>query len=962
MEDLSGLSWAASAASDTPPMSNASYYPSLRPTPPISGRSTPLSAQTANGPLKPSAGAPIKTSTPTNDSFSNLVSFTPTTSTKTLSLQEQQKRLEEEKAKQEDERRKQFDAHFGVHKPQLRQTNGNGRATSDLGLASTTSSGTEGYGTEQLSSAVNKPFANIAIQPQLKPADDVEDLLAAFDTTAPVDTSSNFPVPLNSSNSYGTSGVGKDVSTSRAAPQAALFDLAGQNMSREQVAENEDDLFGLGGMNHTSARLAPTQAERVEEDDVLGLLGKPVSELPPRTSVERQTSPEDGNSVDHPRRDKHPQDQAVAELVEMGFSAEKSMQALGQTDTGLDIQAAVGWLLSQAHKESRQEHRGRASLDGTRRWSNDRNAKPNGHKVAQNTGNLRGDAQMPAWIRQESRSNSTQRRQDSNSPANGDKDATQYAAEIGSNLFKSVNSLWKTGIKKIEQTVGEYNSDSDSSQPKWMRTPADGIRRTKVSTPGVPTATDADTNEKLSPEDGFQQRASNGPPQTSITDEALMLESSNSRPTQRTAGRSTQPNSRLPPSSMSSREPSPASTLGSTNQRASQPGYLQRQHVHVVPKAKLSRALIDEQSSVAYVSPARRKRPPPKPADSEPNLLADSPPVPQAPRSSSTAPTIQQRLLTRPQAPPKHPPPLTNITTRPKAPPRKIPPVSTSALSSSSAHRQKGADAFKLGDYAAAHAAYTSALSPLPDQHPLTIIILCNRALTNLKIGEPKAAVSDTDTALSLIGPSHGEGETIDLGPNEPPKAMRDFYGKALMRKAEALEQMERWSDAAKVWREAIESGHGGSTSIQGRDRSEKAAGRSSHPSAPAARTRPPPPSAKPAPPPKKQSALDALSSQPAPSAEAVRRLRAANAAAERADDEKFALADSVDARLAAWKGGQQENLRALLGSLDTVLWSEAGWKKVGLHELVLAGKVKVVYMRGIAKVHPDKVRCFFFS
>lgn len=957
MDDLSGLSWAANTASDKrPPMSTTSHYPSLRVTPPTSGRSTPFSAAPQNGPLKPSLGVSTRTSTPTNDSFSNLVSFSSATSTKTLSLQEQQKRLEEQKAKQEDERKKAFDAHFGNPESHLRQNNGTGKGTFDHTLNSTTSSRAEGYGTQKLSSAINKPFASIAAQPHSKPADNDEDLLAAFDSTAPVDTASNFPVPPDPSNGHRTSSASQHLSVTKPTHHSALLDLAGHDASRKQVADDEDDPFGLGRMNHTSARLAPIHADGVDEDDVLGLLGKPVSELPPHTSVERQTWHEDGTSVVHSRNDKHPQDQALAELVEMGFPAEKAREALSKTDTGVDIQAAVGSLLSQAHQESRQNHRGRGSPDGTRRRSRDRNATTNGHKTAE-TGHLRADAQMPAWMRKERHSNSTQRRQDSRSPANGEKDATQYAAEISSNLFRSANSLWKTGIKKIEQTVGELNSDSDSSQPKWMRAHAEGgTRRQKVSTPSIPAERDSDRSGKLGPEDSSQRRPSSGLQQTSITDEALMLESTRSRPPQKTATRSMQPDSRLPTSSSSSRDPSPALPLGSTNQRSSQPIFLQRQHLHDVPKAKLSRELIDEQSSVAYVSPARRKRPPPKPADSEPNLLGDSHPSTQISRPSTTAPTLQPKP-SQPQAlPSKSPLPSTNVSARPKPPPRKIPQVSISALSSSASHRQKGTEAFKLGDYAAAHAAYTSALAPMPDEHPITIIILCNRALTNLKIGEPKAAVSDADNALSLIGPSHGEGEIIALGPHEAPKEMRDFYGKALMRKAEALEQMERWSDAARVWREAVESGHGGSTSIQGRDRSEKAAGRSSHTAAPAVRTRPPP-SAKRTPPPKKQSALNALSSPPAPSAEAVTRLRAANAAAERADDEKFALADSVDARLAAWRNGKQDNLRALLGSLDTVLWPEAGWKKVGLHELVLAGKVKVVYMRGIAKVHPDKVR-----
>jgi hypothetical protein len=85
--------------------------------------------------------------------------------------------------------------------------------------------------------------------------------------------------------------------------------------------------------------------------------------------------------------------------------------------------------------------------------------------------------------------------------------------------------------------------------------------------------------------------------------------------------------------------------------------------------------------------------------------------------------------------------------------------------------------------------------------------------------------------------------------------------------------------------------------------------------------------------------------------------MRLANAAADKADDEKFALTDMVDAKLVAWKGGKSDNLRALLGSLDKVLWESAGWKKVGMQDLVMPNKVKIVYMKAIGKVHPDKVR-----
>lgn len=256
-----------------------------------------------------------------------------------------------------------------------------------------------------------------------------------------------------------------------------------------------------------------------------------------------------------------------------------------------------------------------------------------------------------------------------------------------------------------------------------------------------------------------------------------------------------------------------------------------------------------------------------------------------------------------------------------------------------------------------AHESFSTALSMLPEKHPITIIIRSNRAMTASKVGDPKSAISDADAILELVGPSKGEGEQIDPGNGEPGKPMKEFFGKALMRKAEGQEQLERWADAAKTWKLAVETGHGGGMSIQGRNRCEKAAGISKPAPKPTPARKPTTPALK------KPSALDDLTGNATSTGnfESVSRLREANQAAERADDEKFALSESVDARLAAWKGGKQDNLRALLGSLDTVLWPEAGWKKVNMSELIMPNKVKINYMKGIGKVHPDKVCYNFF-
>jgi hypothetical protein len=286
-----------------------------------------------------------------------------------------------------------------------------------------------------------------------------------------------------------------------------------------------------------------------------------------------------------------------------------------------------------------------------------------------------------------------------------------------------------------------------------------------------------------------------------------------------------------------------------------------------------------------------------------------------------------------------------------------MPPLLPLALQQSTTHRLKGTDAFKLGNYSLAHESYTASLSHLPSTHPLIIVLLTNRALTSLKTGAPNAAVSDAEAAIALIGPLKGEGETIDLGAGDTtgPRSMKDYWGKAVMRKAEALEQLENFRDAKDAWKDAVEAGVGGAVAVQGRTRCERAL----QPKAVAHK-----PVSKPKPKPKPKPTVSALADLAPPaytSTAAVQKLRAANAAADALDEEKFRLADLVDARLAAWRAGRADNLRALLGSLDTVLWPEAGWKKVGMHELVVNSKVKITYMKGVAKVHPDKVGGFFF-
>jgi len=921
MDDLAGLDWQSSKYKPSQTPSTANYYPSLKPTPPLSRSSTPA----IQGPLDPpnpssSVAARSNGATPASDSFANLVSFKSAQPTPNLSLQEQQRRLEEQKTQQY--RRPYAPATgLGSDDGAFWDKLGGGRNTPNSVTSPPAYAATSEYGGHKLSAAINKPFEGINRSSnhtrRERAADGEEDLLSGFENAA-----------NERQRHVGNPTTARSTSPRR--PKRNSVKPAAKDVGDDLQIELDDDPFGLGTTNgKKAAGNGRAVVEAVNDDDVLGPLGRPVSEF------QQQSKPERGPVWNTNSETSHPQDQAVAELVEMGFSAEKSRQALESTESGINVQAAVSWLLNQAHRDS---------VQGSQTPSNDRNTSQPRKERRRSSGS-RTKSATPAWLRQNGASQD-QHRQNSRSPASGDKDPSKIASELGNNLFKTANSLWKTGTKKLNQAVTDFNSDSDSSQPKWMREArleADSHRQRSQR-----RESEADDIDRRAVK--AMQQAIAKQKEDDVTEEALMLESRDARPARKPPPRSKPEGSVM--SRQSSDTQSPVLNDRPRVQDVRQPRFMQ-QAPSRDPRSILNKQVIEEQASEAYISPARRKKTTPKPTterrppSAEPDLLLGAsqllkaqPPTHRAQSSPATTfrPTTIDALPTR-RVPPK----------------RTIPPVSPSAISTSNKSRLTGTEAFKRGDYAEATIRYTNALSSLPSKHPLTIPLLTNRALSHSKTGDPKASVADATTALELIGPSRGSSETIDLG-DEGSKDMSLFWGKAMTRKAEALEQLERWPDALLAWKSCVEAGVGGATSIAGRNRCDKATNPT--PAKPAAPKKPPP---RPKP---RSTALEDLPSRPTAtslqSAEAVSRLRAANLEAERVDDEKFALSDSVSERLQSWRAGKEGNLRALLASLENVLWEGAGWRKIGMGELILPGKVKVWYMKGIAKVHPDKVSVEF--
>lgn len=879
MDDLAGLSWNANASnqSSKPTANNApaiGSYPSLRPSPSpfASGRNTPLSTQGSG------SSGPKATPKPAQDSFSNLLNLGATKPTASLSLKEQQERLEAEKRKKEEERRKNVEAQYG------------GQFLDSLG---------SGVTSRTSSPAIAPPRSKPGNHNGSTPGTDDDDLFAAFRADTKVDQSSFYPPPQPSQSTTPAPGSALNLGSPAAWNQPT-------SKAKEDIPD-DDDPFGLGQMKSGSSAPPPAAPAggTEQDDDFLGDLGRPVEEVKRKQQATKQPaakSPEPGKPIEvsesesepgeEParRRAADPFDKAVAQLVDYGFTAENARRGLTESGAGLNIQAAVNWLLDDAHRQSNEKAKGKARQPGP----GPREASP-AH---------RGGG--PAWAQGEDRG--ADRRRDNQSPASGD-DLAKTAAAMGTNFFKTANTLWKTGHKKMQQAVADFQYEGDPNQPRWMRS--------------------AQQEESM--------RVSEKRP--NATDEAMMLDSG-MRP-ERKAGRESRPS----PQPSASRDRSPA--MPQPGHRApSQPRW-QQQGQAPDPRSRLNRLAAEDEALPRYVSPNRRKKAtpaasPPEPRGAtpaeEPDLLfgdtAPSTQIPQRPAQKPPAPAAK-----RPSSPAPKPTPR---------PTRQIPSIPPAALQTSTRHRLEGTAHFKRGDFAAANESYGSSLAAIPSTHPLAIVLLTNHALTSLKVGEPKKAIEDADQAIALVGQSLGQGETVAVvgeSGTEEQRDMKELYGKALSRKAEALEQMERWSDAATVWQRCVESSVGGATAKAGRQRCQKALA----PKPKAA----PKPAAKPRPRPSATADL-----APQKDSAAVERLRAANQAAEKEDEERFVISERVDAKVSAWRDGKRENLRALLGSMDNVLWEGSGWKKVGMHELVMANKVKIVYMKAIAKTHPDKVCC----
>ncbi|CAI8619168.1 unnamed protein product [Vicia faba] len=77
----------------------------------------------------------------------------------------------------------------------------------------------------------------------------------------------------------------------------------------------------------------------------------------------------------------------------------------------------------------------------------------------------------------------------------------------------------------------------------------------------------------------------------------------------------------------------------------------------------------------------------------------------------------------------------------------------------------------------------------------------------------------------------------------------------------------------------------------------------------------------------------------------------------QREQAERSRIGETLDFEIKRWSAGKDGNLRALLSTLQYVLWPECGWQPVGLTDLITAAAVKKAYRKATLCIHPDKVQ-----
>ncbi|CAI2185206.1 9315_t:CDS:2 [Funneliformis geosporum] len=752
------------------------------------------------------------------------------------------------------------------------------------------------------------------------------------------------------------------------------------NNVQNTVSSKIDDLMAFGIVEKQTNYLSPTSTFNVEDDEnPLGELAKPISAKKDASSLNKERdlsrSPTTRNEF---------KDHLIAQIVDMGFSADEAEASLAATDNGEDVNSAIDILIqqrevidkipsNQASKSGSNKsqpygmgrrrsntvdysHQGQSD-DSEHGYIGNGRHPPKAHTLSVPRRNVYGvsisDGESSDRSSASVSSNFLQQKEK----------LIFTASEFGASALKKASAFYKQSKEVVNKALEDLQPDSEedfSRRPRWMQEnnfqsgddfPGNKFERFEERfqdsfdesssdddlghrpVPGRHRFVSVSSNAKDSSEDELP-----APGQNKFIPVSSRLRDSSDDDVLTDRNKFVTASSKLRESNDDRHRPFDRSD----SNKPSKP---------VVP-SRSTKPNVDSFES-AYISLARRR-----------------------PLSNNLRKPVRESSSSHVVIPSK--------------PPRSVVHASPEQLNKSEAHKANGNEQFKLGQFGEAEQLYSLAIDSLPSKHLLRVILYNNRAAAKLKNGDHRGCAEDCTLSLRLIDDYSlppPTGVSINL---------KDQYTKALFRRASAYEIMEKYenarddyqklisgdpnigknvSDGLRRCQKAIKIITSGEPRIKRENHSfPKSSNKSSNHyefnefmlsgtsiSTGLARS-------------ETQSTFGAplnafgfidpmvsndsttSSTNVDPNIPAVAKLRDQTRQQEFEDAEKLRLKDQVDQKILQWKGGKETNIRALISSLDIVLWDGVGWKKIGLHELVTPSQVKVRYMKAIAKVHPDKL------
>lgn len=268
-----------------------------------------------------------------------------------------------------------------------------------------------------------------------------------------------------------------------------------------------------------------------------------------------------------------------------------------------------------------------------------------------------------------------------------------------------------------------------------------------------------------------------------------------------------------------------------------------------------------------------------------------------------------------------------------------VAPISDIELSGYNEFKAKGTSLFKNGDYVNSLQEYEKSLNSLPLKHPLRIIALSNIIASQLKIGEYSKSIENSDTALALF-PANKSSWNDKISKSDPQRSYNDIWPKIMIRRAESFEHLESFKNALETYQELITRNFFDDKIMQGKRRCQDFVN--------------PAPARKPSPV-KKTTPTPAPMKKPTSTPSPAPVDNASRVKEQELENAKLALYDNVSDKIGCWKCGKDDDIRHLLANLSGLLtW--CNWKDVSVQELVMPKKVKITYMKAVAKTHPDKI------